>query len=207
MLPLTAEWVEKAEEDLQVVKRELRARVNPAYGAACFHAQQCVEKYLKALLTESGGAFPLTHNLVALMHLVSASDPTWALLHPDLVVLTLYSVAIRYPGATANRTTAKDAMKICREVRRRARTNVGVATRTLIPEQSSMAYRCQGRDSAARTWAAWLPTDSIRQHDATFPNPLARISRAERRAPAGDPPNPPPAKGTQYRSIDRKMWT
>jgi HEPN domain-containing protein len=31
---------------------ELRARRAPNYDAACFHAQQCAEKYLKALLQE-----------------------------------------------------------------------------------------------------------------------------------------------------------
>jgi HEPN domain-containing protein len=35
------------------------------YGAT-FHAQQCVEKYLKALLVAPGLAFPRTHDLTAL---------------------------------------------------------------------------------------------------------------------------------------------
>jgi len=126
MLPLTAEWVEKAEEDLQVVRRELRVRVNPAYGAACFHAQQCAEKYLKALLTESSISFPRSHNLVELAKLLIPSEPAWALIEPDLGVLNLYAVTIRYPGATANRATAKDALKIGREVRRRARAQLGL---------------------------------------------------------------------------------
>ena len=50
MSPLTQEWVEKAEEDFRVATREYRARKHPAYNAACFHAQQCAEKYLKARL-------------------------------------------------------------------------------------------------------------------------------------------------------------
>ncbi|MFB3894634.1 MAG: HEPN domain-containing protein [Phycisphaerae bacterium] len=44
MKPLTGEWVEKAEEDYAMVRRELRARKDPSYSGACFHAQQCVEK-------------------------------------------------------------------------------------------------------------------------------------------------------------------
>ena len=49
---LTNEWVEKAEQDWNSLHREIRARKNPNYDAACFFAQQCAEKYLKARLVE-----------------------------------------------------------------------------------------------------------------------------------------------------------
>src|SRR2546428_224026 len=48
MKPLTREWVEKAEEDFRVARREQGAKP-AAYNAVCFHAQQCVEKYLELL--------------------------------------------------------------------------------------------------------------------------------------------------------------
>jgi HEPN domain-containing protein len=35
--------------DFATVEREVRARKNPNYDGVCFHAQQCAEKYLKAL--------------------------------------------------------------------------------------------------------------------------------------------------------------
>ena len=44
------EWIEKAEADFISAGREYRARKQPNHDAACFFAQQCVEKYLKALL-------------------------------------------------------------------------------------------------------------------------------------------------------------
>ena len=53
MNPLTVEWVAKAESDLASALRDWRARKAPNYDAACFHAQQCTEKYLKALLQEN----------------------------------------------------------------------------------------------------------------------------------------------------------
>jgi HEPN domain-containing protein len=40
MKPLTAEWVEKAEGDARTARREFRARKEPDFDAACFHAQQ-----------------------------------------------------------------------------------------------------------------------------------------------------------------------
>jgi HEPN domain-containing protein len=45
---LTQEWISKAEGDFASSGRELRARKDPNYDSACFHAQQCAEKYLKA---------------------------------------------------------------------------------------------------------------------------------------------------------------
>jgi HEPN domain-containing protein len=63
------------------------ARKHPGYNAACFHSQQCAEKYLKA-------------RLVA-----------------DLAVLNTYSVDLRYPGKTATKADAKDAIKRCRFIR------------------------------------------------------------------------------------------
>jgi len=50
MNPLTLEWVEKAEGDFITARRELHARAKPNYDAACFHAQQMAEKYLKTML-------------------------------------------------------------------------------------------------------------------------------------------------------------
>jgi HEPN domain-containing protein len=50
MTPLTREWIDKAEGDFATARREIRVRQAPNYDAVCFHAQQCVEKYLKARL-------------------------------------------------------------------------------------------------------------------------------------------------------------
>ncbi len=58
MKPVTAEWVEKAEGDFATAGRELRAAPAPNFDAACFHAQQCAEKYLKACLIEAGHVLP-----------------------------------------------------------------------------------------------------------------------------------------------------
>ena len=64
MTPLTREWVDKAEGDFHTATREARVRKAPNHDAVCFHAQQCAEKYLKALLQEANIPFGKTHNLV-----------------------------------------------------------------------------------------------------------------------------------------------
>jgi hypothetical protein len=57
MKRITREWIDKAEGDWSSAQREARARKNPNYDSACFHAQQCVEKYLKARLQEANIPF------------------------------------------------------------------------------------------------------------------------------------------------------
>jgi HEPN domain-containing protein len=81
MKPITAEWVKKAEGDWEVAQKAYRARKNPVYDAACFHSQQCVEKYLKARLVEAGIAFTKTHNLLSLLNLALPIEPAWLALH------------------------------------------------------------------------------------------------------------------------------
>lgn len=48
------EWIEKAEADFVSAGREYRARNRPNFDAACFFAQQCIDKYLKGRLAEAG---------------------------------------------------------------------------------------------------------------------------------------------------------
>jgi len=52
-------WIEKAENDLKNAALTLRAGLESPTDTVAFHAQQCVEKYLKALLTLRGIDFPV----------------------------------------------------------------------------------------------------------------------------------------------------
>ena len=126
MKPITLEWIDKAEGDWYSAQRETRARKRPNYDAACFHAQQCVEKYLKAKLEEAGIGFSRTHNLIHLLTLVLAVEPTWTVLQPRLTALNVYAIAFRYPGISATKSNAANALKDCREVRRIIRQSFGL---------------------------------------------------------------------------------
>ena len=70
MRKLTAEWVQKAEEDYQVALSVHRGG-GPFHNAVSFHCQQAGEKYLKALLEEDKLHVPKTHDLDALWALLS----------------------------------------------------------------------------------------------------------------------------------------
>ena len=117
MQPLTSEWIQKAEGDLATARRELRARTVPNYDAACFHAQQCAEKYLKALLQEAVTPFGKTHNLSLLLDLLKDQYPALELIRPTLAMLSAYAVEYRYPGESADKAVAKQAVKMAEEVK------------------------------------------------------------------------------------------
>ncbi len=60
------EWIYKAEEDYFTAVTLARQRRKTAPDNLCFSAQQCAEKYLKALLVLRKIPFPKTHDLIIL---------------------------------------------------------------------------------------------------------------------------------------------
>ena len=126
MKPLTREWIGKAEGDFTTARREVQARKAPNYDAACFHAQQCVEKYLKARLQEAATPFGRTHDLSALLNLLLPVEPSWESLRPHLRALTTFAVGVRYPGESADKAMAREALVLCRDVRRHIRLSLGL---------------------------------------------------------------------------------
>lgn len=113
----TLEWVEKAEGDWETMLRESDVLVRPNYDAVCFHAQQCAEKYLKARLVEAEIAFRKTHDLLNLLETVSSIEPAWSAYDTTLPKLTIYGVAGRYPGLSADKAQSDQAVEICRVIR------------------------------------------------------------------------------------------
>lgn len=126
MKPISTEWVTKAEGDFAMLERECRARKNPSYDGACFHAQQCAEKYLKARLCEADRSFAKIHDLVALLEQVLELEPMWEVCREDLAYLSDFAVAFRYPGESADKETALDARKRCRRFRQVVRNAMGL---------------------------------------------------------------------------------
>jgi HEPN domain-containing protein len=126
MTPLTKEWVDKAEGDFSSLLRDLRARKSPKYDGACFHGQQCVEKYLKARLNESAVVIVKTHDILALLTLCLPIEPLWSAIAPNLAALNPYGVRFRYPGDWADKEEAKNALKNCQVVREEVRRSLGL---------------------------------------------------------------------------------
>lgn len=125
---MTVEWVSKAEGDFAMLERECRARKAPNYDGACFHAQQCAEKYLKARLCEADISFSRIHDLVALLEQVLEIEPTWESFREDLAFLSDFAVTFRYPGESSDRESALDARRRCRCFRSTVRHALGLKT-------------------------------------------------------------------------------
>jgi HEPN domain-containing protein len=121
-------WLERAEEDFLLARSALRRKTPLLYGAT-FHAQQCAEKYLKALLVLRRQSFPRTHDLVALHDLCTRAGFS-VLVDPDqLGRLTAYAVQVRYPGEDPAPDEAQEAFEIALAVRRWARAVLRSASR------------------------------------------------------------------------------
>ncbi|ALA58312.1 HEPN domain-containing protein [Nitrospira moscoviensis] len=70
------QWVEKAEHDLRNAEHTLTIRDEDCpFDTVCFHAQQCVEKYLKGWLASRQLDAPRSHDLVVLLNLALAAGP------------------------------------------------------------------------------------------------------------------------------------
>jgi HEPN domain-containing protein len=122
VIAVTGEWVTKAEGDLRAAVYLLEPREDQPTEAVCFHAQQCAEKYVKALLVFRSTDFPKTHDLEKLTALLPVA------LRPRLTIQEQrrfigYATAARYPGsgeiplAEARRAVAL-ARRLRREIRR-----------------------------------------------------------------------------------------
>jgi len=59
---LTKDWLVKAEGDLRVAKQISQAS-NPVNSSVVYHTEQCVEKCIKAVITEEGNKAPRTLSL------------------------------------------------------------------------------------------------------------------------------------------------
>ena len=120
------EWIGKAEGDYFSALREHRARKHVNNDSACFHAQQCVEKYLKAVLVNHGVSFGKTHDLLPLLSKCLPMHPLWESWVDDVEWLTQYAVLFRYPGETATRDDAKKAVRTAKALRTELRYALGL---------------------------------------------------------------------------------
>ncbi len=110
------EWVDRAEEDYQLSSISLRRNIPLTYGAT-FHAQQCAEKYIKALLIFRQIAFPHTHDLAALNALCQKNGILLPVSEDNLDKLSAFAVEVRYPGIQPTIDEAKEAHQIAKRIR------------------------------------------------------------------------------------------
>ncbi len=122
ILVIARDWVQKAENDLKNATYTLGMGEDCPTDTICFHAQQCVEKYLKALLVLKRIDFPKTHDIKELIALLPSK------IRPQLTPeeqrrLTDYATVTRYPGdyEAISLAETRRAVKIARRVRNEIR--------------------------------------------------------------------------------------
>ncbi|NLB66151.1 MAG: HEPN domain-containing protein [Lentisphaerae bacterium] len=89
-------WLTKAANDLRTAE-VMAAQVPPVTDVTCYHAYQCVEKALKALLTQENRHVERTHNLRRLVALCAKTRPEVSHLEAIATELTDYASQSRYP--------------------------------------------------------------------------------------------------------------
>jgi HEPN domain-containing protein len=116
------EWIAKADNDLKTAAHTLKLGDKCPTDTVCFHAQQCVEKYLKAFLVVLEIEFPRTHDIEILVSLIPKGI-RFPLTIEEQRRLTEYATVMRYPGPYEPilLSEAKQAVKLARQVRQKIR--------------------------------------------------------------------------------------
>ena len=117
MRAITEEWVFKAEDDHRSAEALLYEIEIPIVDTACFHCQQCAEKYVKAFLVEHNIDFPRNHNLMQLLELCLQVDKDFVSIRSHLQSLEHYAVTIRYPGLKVPFEFAEEAFETASHIR------------------------------------------------------------------------------------------
>jgi HEPN domain-containing protein len=118
MLSEAQRWIRFAEEDLRVAEIVFREGI---YNQVCFHAQQCVEKCVKAVFLAQRRLPPKVHAIARLLSLLEV--------HPfegfeeELILLDRFYISTRYPDVLPGslpegmptREDAESALQVARK--------------------------------------------------------------------------------------------
>jgi HEPN domain-containing protein len=114
----TRKWLRYAMDDLKVV-RALETLGSSYWRACTYHAQQTVEKAIKAYLTNHLVRFPKTHDIGKLAELTTNIDPKLGKKILTAKRLTKYAIEYRYPSAAKNAMTknkVRSATKLAEKI-------------------------------------------------------------------------------------------
>ena len=112
-------WIQKAEIDIKTARILIESE-DPPTESICFHAQQAVEKLLKAYLTYMDTRAGKTHDIAALLEMCIEKDREFENLDTEkLGNLTFYAVDVRYPETlyTPSFEEAQEALELAEKVR------------------------------------------------------------------------------------------
>ena len=131
-----AAWLRYARGDLALAQVSLPE--DSFYELLCFHAQQAVEKALKAVLIINNISYPKTHNIRTLLDLL----PKEIVLPTDVdaaTSLTDYAVSGRYPDEVeeVNEEEYQEAVRLAQAVVQWAESILAPDTESEDPDSES----------------------------------------------------------------------
>ena len=123
LIAVAREWMTKAENDLKTAVHTLDLGEECPTDMVCFHAQQCVEKYLKAVLVLDGIDFPKIHDIGELVTLLPQESVNLDITVEEQRRLTEYATVTRYPGdyEPISLVEAREAVEIAKRIRGKIR--------------------------------------------------------------------------------------
>lgn len=128
-------WLTKAASDIGA--GHLVVNGDGPYDTACFHAQQAIEKSLKAFLALHGQATPRTHDLDELQRLCLTVANVPGLAELDLTETTDYGVMVRYDlDFWPDQNTAANALILAEDVFRLIVQFVAPEHRPRLPDDA-----------------------------------------------------------------------
>ena len=91
------DWLAHAAADLRYARLG-QAEAGDLAALIAFHAQQAVEKALKAVLVHRAADFPKTHDLERLVELIQDAGVEWPAQLDAVLSLVPFATQARYPG-------------------------------------------------------------------------------------------------------------
>lgn len=111
-------FIEEARRLLRIAERDyqtfaiLRSHPDSPLASTCFHAQQCVEKALKAVLSAQQVFFRRTHDLEEITNLLTEAGLTPPFSIDDYRRLSPYAVEMRYDDQVIPLLTLEEAVEM-----------------------------------------------------------------------------------------------
>ena len=117
------DWIDFARQDLEVAELALGKEI---YNLSCFHAQQGIEKALKAFLKTHQVVIPKIHGLSELVSLCRSYDDSFVEIEDTCAKLDPYYIPTRYPdvfpgagpGGPSTRGEAEEAVLLLKDALR-----------------------------------------------------------------------------------------
>lgn len=122
VLEVVRGWTAKADADLANAEIVLEAGPGAPLDTVAYHAQQCAEKYLKALLCSRGQDVPRFHDVEALLTRTDMWNEVDISVEESRL-LTDYATVTRYPGdyEPVSLDEADHAVELAKRVREAVR--------------------------------------------------------------------------------------